>query len=129
MKDKGWSAKVLKADVFVSLHCNASPETSQGIDVYVHTSREEESLIKASITIGLYILEETTRKPGFKKRGVKSANFKVLREAVVYCPSALVEMRFMTNADEADYYLKSENIRAMALAILMGLYNYLNDRL
>ncbi len=129
LKDRGRLARAIKADVFVSLHCNALPKTSQGIEVYVHTSREEESLIKASISIGLSILEETTRKLGFKERGVKFANFMVLRETVVYCPAVLVEMGFMTHADEADYFLKPKNIRAMALAILMGLCNYLNDRL
>ncbi|MEZ4780639.1 MAG: N-acetylmuramoyl-L-alanine amidase [Flavobacteriaceae bacterium] len=64
-------------------------------------------------------------KLGFKERGVKFANFQVLRETIANCPSVLVEMGFMTHVDEADYYLRSKNIRAMALAILMGLYNYL----
>ncbi|MEZ4841698.1 MAG: N-acetylmuramoyl-L-alanine amidase [Flavobacteriaceae bacterium] len=129
LKDRGRLARELKADVFVSLHCNASSKTSQGIEVYAHTSREEENYTKASIATGFSILKESTGKLGFKERGVKFANFKVLRETVVYCPAVLVEMGFMTNTDEADYFLKPKNIRAMALAILMGLYNYFNTRL
>ncbi|MBO0356203.1 N-acetylmuramoyl-L-alanine amidase [Muricauda ruestringensis] len=126
LKDRGRLVRALKADVFLSLHCNASSKTSQGMEVYVHTSKEEENHIKASIAIGLSILKESTGKLGFKQRGVKIANFQVLRETVVYCPTVLVEMGFMTHADEADYYLNPKNIRAMALAILMGLYNYFN---
>ena len=129
LKDRGLLARALKADPFVSLHCNASSKTSRGMEVYVHTSREEESLIKASIVIGLSILEESRGKLGFKERGVKFANFQVLRETVAHSPSILVEMGFMTDADEANYFLKSKNIRAMALAILMGLHNYFNTRL
>ncbi|MDL5511086.1 N-acetylmuramoyl-L-alanine amidase [Arenibacter sp. M-2] len=129
LKDRGRLARALKADVFVSLHCNASFRTSQGIEVYVHTSADGENHIKASIATGLSILKESTGNLGFKERGVKFANFQVLRETIGYCPSVLVEMGFMTHADEADYYLKPKNIRAMALAVLMGLYNYLNIRL
>ena len=36
---------------------------------------------------------------------------------------------FVTNTDEADYFLKPKNIKAMALAILLGITNYLNYRL
>ncbi|MCA0957498.1 N-acetylmuramoyl-L-alanine amidase [Muricauda ruestringensis] len=129
LKDRGRLARALNAYVFVSLHCNAFSKTSKGIEVYVHTSREEDSHIKVSIALGLSILKESTGKLGFKERGVKFANFQVLRETVTYCPSLLVEMGFMTNIDEADYYLKPKNIRAMGLAILMGLYNYFNTRL
>ncbi|WP_339714979.1 N-acetylmuramoyl-L-alanine amidase [uncultured Kriegella sp.] len=121
LKDRGRLAGSLKADVFVSLHCNASSRTSQGIEVYVHTSRKKVKHIKVSIAIGLSILKESTGKLGFKERGVKFANFQILRETVVYCPTVLVEMGFITNADEADYYLNPKNIRAMALAILMGI--------
>lgn len=115
-------AKTLNTDVFVSLHCNASQVVSKGIEIYAHNSDKGRS--KASIGLGLLILNEATKKLGFKKRGVKFANFQVLREAGNY-PSVLVEMGFMTNTDEADYYKKPKNVRAMALAILMGITNYL----
>lgn len=120
--DRNKLAKALNADVFISLHCNASPTISRGVEVYVYNSDRENT--KASIGLGLSILNDATEKLGFKKRGVKFANFQVLREAGNY-PSVLVEMGFMTNADEADYYKKPKNVRAMALAILMGITNYL----
>tara|TARA_R110002111_G_scaffold259264_2_gene329099 strand:+ start:88 stop:750 length:663 start_codon:yes stop_codon:yes gene_type:complete len=119
-------ARVMKADVFVSLHCNASNTYSKGMDVYVHRTNTNEENLKGSIGIGLSILEESTLKLGFKKRGVQFANFQVLRENITFRPSILIEMGFMTNVDEADYSLLPTNIRAMALSVLMGLYNYLN---
>jgi N-acetylmuramoyl-L-alanine amidase len=122
LSDRSRLAKVLKADVFVSLHCNSSPTYSKGIEVYVHSS--ENSNIKKSIILGLSILNESSNKLGFKKRGVKFADFQVLREMTGFCPSVLAELGFVTNVDEADYFLKPSNIRAMALAILVGIYNY-----
>ena len=91
------------------------------MEVYVHHSRN-----KKSIALGVSVLNESTQKLGFDKRGVKFANFQVLRETIPYSSSILVEMGFMTNTDEADYYLEAKNIEAMALAVLMGVMSYLN---
>ncbi|WP_379926810.1 N-acetylmuramoyl-L-alanine amidase family protein [Mariniflexile jejuense] len=123
LSDRSRLAKALMADVLVSLHCNASPYYSKGIEVYVHNS--EKLHIKESIALGTTILNESTQKLRFEKRGLKSANFQVLRETVGFCPSVLVEIGFVTNMNEADYFLKLSNIRAMALSILVGIYNYL----
>ncbi|MGB3342818.1 MAG: N-acetylmuramoyl-L-alanine amidase [Aequorivita sp.] len=126
LSDRSRLAESLNADVFVSFHCNASNTSSKGMDVYVHSTNINEENIKESIGMGLSILEESSLKLGFKMRGVQFANFQVLRENTAYRPSILIEMGFITNTDEADYFLKPKNIRAMALAILMGLYNYFN---
>lgn len=129
LSDRSRLAESLKADLFVSLHCNASATSSKGMDVYVHNTNDEEVHIKKSILLGLSILDESTLKLGLKKRGVQFANFQVLRENIKYCPSILVEMGFVTNTDEADYFLKPKNVRAMALAVLMGIINYLSTEL
>ncbi len=126
LSDRSRLAKILNADVFISIHCNASKTSSKGIDIYVHNDKDKEVHIKESIALGLSILEESTLKLGLKKRAVRFSNFQVLRENISFRPSILIEMGFVTNTDEADYFLKPKNIRAMALAILMGLYNYLN---
>ncbi len=120
-------AKSLKADVFVSLHCNASGKNSRGMEVYIHNSGTLNS--KKSIALGISMLNESTQKLGFEKRGVKFANFQVLRETIPYCTSLLVEMGFMNNDDEADYFLEAKNIKAMALAVLKGISTYLNTGL
>jgi N-acetylmuramoyl-L-alanine amidase len=121
LSDRSRLAKSLDPDVFVSLHYNASAKNSRGMEVYVHNFDNSNS--KASIALGVSILNESSQKLGFKKRGVKFANFQVLRETISYCPSVLVEMGFMTNTDEADYFLEAKNIKAMALAVLVGVMN------
>ena len=127
LSDRSRLAKSLNANVFLSLHCNASQNASRGMEVYVYDL--DNSNIKASIGLGVSVLDEISLKLGFDKRGVKFANFQVLRETILHCPSILVEMGFMTNLDEADYFLKSKNTRALALAILMGIMNHLNTGL
>lgn len=127
LSDRSKLTKDIKTDVFLSLHCNASHSSSKGIEVYLHSTDNLNT--KQSFSIGLSLLNESTLKLGFKNRGVKFANFQVLRETSAFCPAILVELGFVTNSDEADYFLKASNIRAMALAVLMGLYNYLNMEL
>ena len=76
-----------------------------------------------------YLFSGNSKKLGFESRGVKFANFQVLRGTIEFCPSILLEMGFLNNVDEADYFLKSNNIEAMEFAVLMGIFNYLNTRL
>lgn len=128
LSDRTKLAKSLNADVYVSLHCNHAENINvKGIEVYVHNS--DSSFTKEAIGLGLSVLNESTQNLGFKKRGVKFANFQVLRESIAYYPSGLVEMGFVSNTDEANYFFKLKNTRAMALAILMGVTNYLNTGL
>ncbi|WP_111309619.1 N-acetylmuramoyl-L-alanine amidase family protein [Confluentibacter sediminis] len=123
LSDRSRLAKALKADVFVSLHCNASKTTSKGMDVYVHDSKNLNT--KESIILGLSILNENSSKLGFETRGVKFANFQVLRDMIDFCPAILVELGFLTNFDEADYFLNPSNTKAIALAILVAIYNHI----
>lgn len=50
------------------------------LEVYVHNSDNPNS--KAAISLGVSLLNESTQKLGFEKRGIKFANFHVLRETV-----------------------------------------------
>ena len=118
-------AKVLHADVFVSLHCNhAENSEAKGMEVYVHNSQNR---WKESLELGLSILVEAVDNLGIHDRGVKTANFQVLRENI-HCDSVsvLVELAFLSQQDEAGYLSKGRNIRAMALAILLGIDKFKN---
>ena len=126
LTDRSKLSKALNADLFISLHCNASKGSSKGMEVYVFNSKTEAFNIKKSIGLGVSVLNESTQNLHLKKRGVKFENFQVLRETTVFCPAILIETGFVTNEDEADYFLKSQNTSAVALAILLGANKYLN---
>ena len=117
LSDRTKLAKTLKADLFISLHCNHSDNpNARGIEVYA--SRVQGKYLNESIFFSFQIEKELCKTLGYESRGVKFANFQLLRETVGYCPSVLLELGFLSNWDEGNYILDSDNIRFIALTIL-----------
>ena len=102
LSDRTKLAKALKAEVFVSLHCNHSDNpNARGIEVYVSKKQAEYS--KESVYVGYQIEKTLCKEIGYESRGVKFANFQVLRETVYNCASVLLELGFLSNKDEGGY--------------------------
>jgi len=103
LSDRTKLARVLKADLFISLHCNHSGNpNARGIEVYVANATSQYA--KNSTWLAFHIIAAFKKKLGFESRGVKFANFQVLRETVDYCQSVLLELGFLSNWDEGEYY-------------------------
>ncbi len=121
--DRSKLAQVLKPDVFISFHCNQADNAfAKGMEVYVF---EEESIYKRSSTFIAYQIQSTAKeKLSFKTRGIKQANFQVLRETQSVCPAILVELGFLSATDEADYLEQSDKQDALALVVLKSLIKY-----
>lgn len=120
LADRTKLAKSLKADLFMSLHCNHSGNPdARGIEVYAST--KQTSYLKESIYIGYQIEKTLCKVVGYESRGVKFANFQVLRETISYCASILLELGFLSNIDEGVYVSNSTHIRIIALAILSSI--------
>ena len=110
-------AKALKADLFVSLHCNHSDNpNARGVEVYVAGATSKYS--DDATWFAFQLQADLNKKLGFESRGVKFANFQVLRETVSYCTSILLELGFLSNEDEGLHLREEDNILAMALSIL-----------
>jgi N-acetylmuramoyl-L-alanine amidase len=119
--DRTKLAKILKADIFISLHCNdADNANARGIEVYVANSNEKH--FQKSIIIAYNIQKMIMAKLGFESRGVKFANFQVLGETTNFCPSILLELGFLSNRDEANYVSEYKNLKDFALLLLDELY-------
>ena len=123
LSDRTKLAKVLKADVFISLHCNHSDNpNARGIEVYVTNSKSQYSENAAWLA---FELQASFKKQlGFESRGVKFANFQVLRETLDYFPAVLLELGFLSNRDENNYFSNRSNIRLSALSILLIIQKY-----
>ena len=120
LSDRTKLAKTLKADLFVSLHCNHSDNpNARGIEVYA--LRKQERYSKESVFAGYKIERALCKTIGYESRGMKFANFQVLRETTEYCPAILMELGFLSNVDEAQYLMRKENVLAIALSILKKL--------
>ena len=117
LSDRTKLAKALKADLFVSLHCNHSDNPdARGIEVYA--LRKQEKFSMESVYAGYKIERALCEVIGYESRGVKFANFQVLRETVEYCASILLELGFMSNEDEARHLKVDDNVFAIGLSIL-----------
>lgn len=120
LSDRTKLAKALKADLFVSLHCNHSDNPdARGIEVYA--LRKQKKFSKASVFIGYQIESALCETIGYESRGVKFANFQVLREATDYCAAVLIELGFLSNWDEESYISDNHNIELIALTILLSI--------
>ncbi|CAM4016477.1 N-acetylmuramoyl-L-alanine amidase family protein [Gillisia hiemivivida] len=118
--DRAKLAKGLKADVFISLHCNHSDNPdAQGLEVYVSNIKSQQS--KESILLAYRIQKEISKELGFKSRGVKFANFKVLRESIAYHPAVLIELGFLSNWEEEIWLSNPENLNYLASLILVAI--------
>jgi N-acetylmuramoyl-L-alanine amidase len=116
LSDRTKLAKALKADLFVSLHCNHSDNPdARGIEVYVANTTSKYS--DDSTWLAFQLQDDLNKSLGFESRGVKFANFQVLRETIVYCTSVLLELGFLSNYDESKYYKKPQAVKLLALAI------------
>jgi N-acetylmuramoyl-L-alanine amidase len=115
--DRKKLASTLNAEIFISLHCNHSENPdAKGVEVYVFNKENE--LTKESILLAYNIQKALRQNLGFKSRGVKFANFQVLRDESEQLPSVLVEFGFLSNQDEAIHMAEEGNIRALALSVL-----------
>ena len=122
LSDRTKLAKALKADLFLSLHCNHSDNpNARGVEVYVTNAESKYS--DDSTWFAFQVQAALNKELGYESRGVKFANFQVLRETVDVCTSVLIELGFLSNKDEGKYISNSNNIQLIATAILLSIQN------
>lgn len=120
LSDRTKLAKALNADLFISLHCNHSQnQNANGVEVY--TSRKQGRYSKESVYLGYLFEKALVEKIGYRSRGVKFANFQVLRATVGYSPTMLLELGFLSNRDETNYFQQSKSYQKLALVLLESL--------
>lgn len=110
------------ADVFVSIHCNsATNRIAGGTEVYHYPSSAQGNLLAS--TVYSHLLPAVS----LSARGVKTANFAVLRETDM--PACLVEMAFISNPAEEALLGSAAFQETAATAIAQGIANYLGVEL
>ena len=106
------------AALFVSIHCNAfSNPATNGMETYYYWGSSEGQRLATLLN------EELENFGGRPNRGVKGANFYVLKHSNV--PASLIELAFVTNPEE-EYLLSDDNYQEqLAQAITRGIKRYL----
>jgi N-acetylmuramoyl-L-alanine amidase len=111
------------ADLFVSIHANAismSRPDVNGVETYFYRSGAAEefaTIMQASL------LDATD----MNSRGVKEARFFVLRRTSM--PAILVELGFVTGAEDAPRLADSEFRELLAQAVTRGILHYITENL
>jgi len=116
LADRPRVAKLQGVTAFVSIHANASTRpASNGSETY-HLSPQSQVFAQM-------VQEELGRIPGLANRGVKTANFLVLRESDV--PAVLVEVAYVSNPDEEARLRQNVFRQRLADAIARGVQRFL----
>ncbi len=106
--------------LFVSIHCNSIEQPDfQGLMTFHHPNS------RSGPRLAELIQAEALSATGAVDKGVRSANFFVLRETVM--PSALVECGFMTNAEECKKLVDPAYQAKLAQGIARGIDRYVQE--
>lgn len=113
LKDRTLFANRGNFDYFISFHRNANvPEKAKGVETYVYIIGREKSKELAEK------IQKALIQAGFFNRGVKKANFHLLRETKM--PAVLVEVGFIDSSEDNKLFdsKKDEIAKGIAKAIL-----------
>lgn len=110
------------ADYFVSIHCNAASDpAAHGTETYCYKfGGQGERLARA-------IQAELIQTTGLTDRGVKTANFYVLRNTKM--PAVLTEIAFISNSQEEQLLADPSFQETCAVAIATGIAAFLGIQL
>jgi N-acetylmuramoyl-L-alanine amidase len=164
LKDRTKIADSARADLFVSIHCNAAPhkremngaetyflsaarsdwartveatensaikfEAKEGSGLseldYILNDLAQTQFLEESQQAGICIQESMVQKCGLYNRGLKQANFYVLR--LNYMPAVLVEIAFITHSDDRKNLQDDKFLKNVCDAIVEGIMAYAKSR-
>ncbi|AFS79776.1 sporulation-specific N-acetylmuramoyl-L-alanine amidase CwlC [Gottschalkia acidurici 9a] len=110
LASRATKANSLGANVFVSIHCNSfSSSSAKGVETYSYPGSTTGAKLSKNIQDSIIASKVYTA-----NRGTKTANYAVLR--LTKMPAALVELAFISNAQDADILRNRQNELAVAVA-------------
>lgn len=121
LSERANRANSLGADVFVSMHINAGGGT--GFETYTHTTRDRDQSPTLQKMLHSEILITMQKFGTIVDRGLKAANFAVLRETIM--PAVLTENLFIDTAVDADKLKNETFLREIGEAHARGIAQYL----
>lgn len=108
------------SDIFISIHCNAfTNPKSNGMETFYFSGSP------AGKKLAQFLNEELLKYGGRLNRGVKTANFYVLKRS--RCPASLIELAFVTNPEEEKLLADDDYQNKLAQAISTAVNRYFNN--
>lgn len=116
-----------KPHLFISIHYNSAPSAeAKGVEVFFHQCKEKERTLQSK-RLAQSILKNILANTQAKSRGVKQANYAVIRETTM--PAVLIEGGFVTNEKELQNLKDPAYLKRLAWGIVSGIEEYLNKGL
>ena len=110
-----------RADLFVSIHANSfNNSESGGVETYYNQSAKNQNRFLAE-----KIHDKLGRSLKINDRGIKESNFYVIKYTKM--PSVLIEVAFLSNADEERMLRSKYFQRQTAELITDGILDYLEE--
>lgn len=117
LKARATVANARKADIFLSIHANASvSRDADGTATYFYQKTRYDSLLARCLQAGMMQVN------GLKDRGSFPANFYVIKRTIM--PAALVEMAFLSNPGEERLLNDPQFQQKVAEGIVRGMDNF-----
>lgn len=108
------------AELFVSIHCNAfSNPGAHGMETYYYPKTEADERLATLLN------EELAAAGGLFNRGVKQANFYVMKHSAM--PASLIELGFITNPEEEALLASEGYQKKLALAVARGIGRFFSE--
>lgn len=111
------------ADLFVSIHYNSSRcPSAHGIEVFFSDGPDDKNRSASSRKLAGSILTRVVRRTRAPSRGVKKANFLVIRETNM--PAVLIEGGFISNPQERSFLKDPLYVEKIARGVVEGIDHY-----
>jgi hypothetical protein len=110
-------ANNLQVNCLVSIHANAGAASARGIETYIHLNTPT-----STNNLARMVHDHTIKTTGMPNRGVKRADFAILRETNM--DALLIECGFMTNNEDLALLKSDEYRRKCAQGIVNGLVEF-----
>lgn len=112
LADRAGMANYFHADLFISIHANSARGWAEGTETFIHPTAQG----GRSERLAQLIEQQYVRQGGRKSRGVKTANFAVLRLTTM--PAVLTEIGFISNKEEEKFIASRKGQKRLARCLL-----------
>lgn len=117
LDDRAGMANYFRADLFISIHSNSARGWAEGTETFIHPSARGGQSEKMA-----RLIEQEYIRSGRKSRGVKTANFAVLRGTRM--PAVLTELGFISNRREERFMKSRKGQKRLARCISNAFIRY-----
>lgn len=120
LDDRADMANFFGADLFISIHSNSARGWAEGTETFIHPSARGSRSERMA-----RLIEQEYVRHGRKSRGVKTANFAVLRGTRM--PAVLTELGFISNRREERFMKSRKGQKRLARSISDAFVRYRNS--